>query len=372
MKIPLFKIYWDKKDIEATEKIITTGMFWSSGNEIEEFENNISKYIGSKYCITFNSGGSALHALMKAYNIKKGDEVIVPSFTFIATAITPHYVGATPIFADIEEETLGLDPKDVLEKITNKTKAIIPIHYGGIPCKIKELREIANDHNLILIEDAAEAFGAKVNNKNVGTFGHSAIFSFCQNKIFTTGEGGCVTTDDKKLYEKLKLIVSYGRTSEGNHFEGQTKTDYIDIGYNWRLSTILSSLGISQLNKVDAIIEMRRKNAEYLNSELNKINGINTINVPNNYFAAYQLYSILLDNKNIRDELINYLKEKNISTKIYFEPCHEYTVFKNLNGNVSLPITQKTSSRILTLPMYPHMNRNELDYIIDALNEFRQ
>ena len=372
MKIPLFKIYWDKKDIEATEKIITTGMFWSSGNEIEEFENNISKYIGSKYCITFNSGGSALHALMKAYNIKKGDEVIVPSFTFIATATTPLYVGATPIFADIEEETLGLDPKDVLEKITNKTKAIIPIHYGGIPCKIKELREIANDYNLILIEDAAEAFGAKVNNKNVGTFGHSAIFSFCQNKIFTTGEGGCVTTDDKKLYEKLKLIVSYGRTSQGNHFEGQTKTDYIDIGYNWRLSTILSSLGISQLNKVDAIIEMRRKNAEYLNSELNKINGINTINVPNNYFAAYQLYSILLDNKNIRDELINYLKEKNISTKIYFEPCHEYTVFKNLNGNVSLPITQKISSRILTLPMYPHMNRNELDYIIDALNEFRQ
>ena len=371
MKIPLFKIYWNKEDVEAVEKIIKSGMFWSSGNEIEEFENKISEYIGSKYCITFNSGGSALHALMKAYNFKEGDEIIVPSFTFIATAMTPLYVGAKPIFADIEDETLGLNPDDVLEKITNKTKAILPIHYGGIPCKIKELKEIADDYNLVLIEDAAEAFGAKVDNKNVGTFGDSAIFSFCQNKIFTTGEGGCITTNNKKLYEKLKLIVSYGRISEGNHFAGQSKTDYVDIGYNWRLSTILASLGISQLNKVDKLIEMRRKNAEYLNNKLNRIKGVNIINVPNNYFAVYQLYSIILDSKNIRDELINYLKEKNISTKIYFEPCHEYTVFKELVDNdINLPITQQISSKILTLPIYPHMDKNELNYIIDSIKEF--
>ena len=371
MKIPLFKIYWDNEDVEAVEKIIKSGMVWSSGNEIEDFENKISEYIGSKYCITFNSGGSALHALMKAYNFKEGDEIIVPSFTFIATAMTPLYVGAKPIFADIEDETLGLNPDDVLEKITNKTKAILPIHYGGIPCKIKELKEIADDYNLVLIEDAAEAFGARVDNKNVGTFGDSAIFSFCQNKIFTTGEGGCITTNNKKLYEKLKLIVSYGRISEGNHFAGQSKTDYVDIGYNWRLSTILASLGISQLNKVDKLIEMRRKNAEYLNNKLNRIKSVNIINVPDNYFAVYQLYSIILDSKNIRDELINYLKEKNISTKIYFEPCHEYTVFKNLvDDDINLPITQQMSSKILTLPIYPHMDKNELTYMIDTIKEF--
>ncbi|ABR56013.1 Glutamine--scyllo-inositol transaminase [Methanococcus aeolicus Nankai-3] len=370
MKIPLFKIYWDNEDIKSVEKIIKSGMFWSSGNEIEELENKISEYIGSKYCVTFNSGGSALHALMKSYGFKEGDEIIVPSFTFIATAMAPLYVGAKPIFADIEEETLGLNPDDVLEKITNKTKAILPIHYGGVPCKIKELKEIADDYDLVLIEDAAEAFGAKIDDKNVGTFGDSAIFSFCQNKIFTTGEGGCITTNNKELYEKLKLIVSYGRISEGNYFVGQSKTDYVDIGYNWRLSTILASLGISQLNKVDKLIELRRKNAEYLNTELSKIKDVNIMPVPNNYFAVYQLYSIILNNEYIRNELMNYLKEKNISTKIYFEPCHEYTVFKKFVNNINLPTTQQISSKILTLPIYPNMTKNELNYIIDTIKEF--
>ncbi|EHP89555.1 DegT/DnrJ/EryC1/StrS family aminotransferase [Methanotorris formicicus] len=370
MRIPLFKIYWDEEDIEAVEKIIKSGMFWSSGKEIEEFENKISQYIGSKYCVVFNSGSSALHALMKVYDFKEGDEIIVPSFTFIATAIAPLYVNAKPVFADIEEETLGLNPDDVLEKMTNKTKAIMPIHYGGMPCKIKELKEIAEDYNLILIEDAAEAFGAKVNDKNVGTFGDSAISSFCQNKIFTTGEGGCVVTNNEELYKKLKLIVSYGRISERNYFEGQSITDYVDIGHNWRLSTILASLGISQLNKVDKLIEMRRKNAEYLNKELNKIDGINVIKPPKNYFAVYQLYSIILENNKIRDELMNYLKEKGIATKIYFEPCHKYSVFKKLGYNIKLPTTENISSRILTLPMYPHMNKDELNYIINTIKEF--
>lgn len=370
MKIPLFKIYWDEEDVKAVEKIIKSGMFWSSGKEIEELENKISQYIGSKYCVVFNSGGSALHALMKAYGFKEGDEIIVPSFTFIATAMAPLYVNAKPIFTDIEEKTLGLNPDNVLEKITNKTKAIMPIHYGGIPCKIKELKEIAEDYNLILIEDAAEAFGAKVDDKNVGTFGDSAIFSFCQNKIFTTGEGGCVITDDKKLYEKLKLIVSYGRISERNYFEGQSITDYIDVGYNWRLSTILASLGISQLNKVDKLIEMRRKNAEYLNRELNKIRDINIIEPPKNYFAVYQLYSIILENNKSRNELLNYLKEKGIATKIYFEPCHKYSIFKKLGYDIKLPITEDISSRILSLPMYPHMSESELNYIINTIKEF--
>ena len=159
-EIPLFKIYWDKEDIEMINSVIKRGAYWTTGPNIEEFEKMISEYVGSKYCAVFNSGTSALHSILLAYGIKDGDEVIVPSFTFISTANAPLFVGAKPVFADIEEKTFGLDPEDVKEKITNKTKAIIPIHYGGSPCLIRELKEVAEDHNLILIEDAAESLGA--------------------------------------------------------------------------------------------------------------------------------------------------------------------------------------------------------------------
>ncbi|ABO34816.1 DegT/DnrJ/EryC1/StrS aminotransferase [Methanococcus maripaludis C5] len=368
MKIPLFKIYWDDEDISSVDTILKSGAFWSSGTQIKTFENNIAKYLGSKYCITFNSGGSALHALMLAHGLKPNDEVIVPSFTFIATCMAPKYVGSKPVFADIEEETFGLDPNSVLEKITPDTKAIIPVHYAGISCKIDELREIAEAKDLLLIEDAAEAFGAKYNNKFVGTYGDSSIFSFCQNKIFATGEGGCVVTDDEEVYNKLNLICSYGRISKENYFSSNCSVDYVDIGYNWRLPTILACLGISQLDKVEKLIKMRRKNAEYLNKNLNEIKGVKTINVENNNYAVYQLYSILLENTELRGELIQFLNKKEISSKIYFDPVHKYSVFKS--ANVNLPVTEDISSKILTLPMYPHMTIEEMDYVIDCIEEF--
>lgn len=162
-KIPLFKIYWDEEDVEAVTEAIKTGMNWAVGPNVVNFEALIARYVGTKYAVTFNSGTSALHAALLAHGIKQGDEVIVPSFTFIATANAPLFVGAKPVFADIAEETFGLDPEDVKENITKKTKAIIPIHYGGCSCKIRELKEIAEDHNLILIEDAAESLGDMYN-----------------------------------------------------------------------------------------------------------------------------------------------------------------------------------------------------------------
>ena len=372
MKIPLFKIYWDEEDIKAVEEVIRSGMHWCIGKQIEEFEKRISEYVGARYCVTFNSGGSALHALMLAYDFKPGDEIIVPSFTFIATAYTPLYVGAKPVFADIEEETLGLNPEDVKEKVTKKTKAIIPIHYGGMPCKIKELKEIAEDYNLVLIEDAAEAFGAKIKDKYVGTFGDSAIFSFCQNKIFTTSEGGCVVTNNKKIYERLKLIVSYGRVTAGDYFTSSSNIDYVMLGYNWRLSTILATLGLSQLEKVGGLIRMRRKNAEYLNKELRKIDGIRAPIEPDDYFAVYQLYTIrVMDDLKKRNSLMKFLTKKGISTKIYFDPAHKYSIFKRLGyANLNLPITEKIASQVLTLPMYPHMTKEELEYIATSIREF--
>jgi perosamine synthetase len=169
--IPLFKIYWDEDDIELTSEVIKRGSSWTAGPSAALFEEMVSKYIGTKRCLAFNSGTSALHAILWAYDIGVDDEVIVPSFTFVATANAAMFVGATPVFADIEEETCGLDPDDVRRKITRKTRAILPIHYAGAPCRVRELRQVADAHDLVLIEDAAESLGASVDGRKAGSFG---------------------------------------------------------------------------------------------------------------------------------------------------------------------------------------------------------
>ncbi len=366
MNIPLFRIYWDDNDIKAMEDAISSGMRWCIGPQVEELERRISEYLNTDYCVTFNSGGSALHALMAAHGLGKGDEVIVPSFTFIATALAPLYTGARPVFADIEDETMGLDPDDVNERINPRTRAIMPIHYAGAPCRIRELREIADDNNLILIEDAAEAFGARVGQEYAGTFGDSAIFSFCQNKIFTTSEGGCAVTRDPGVHEKLRLLVSYGRVDDGDYFNSTGEVDYVLPGYNWRLSSLLASLGISQLEKVEKLIEMRRRNAEYLNRELGRIEEVMTPSEPGGCRHVYQMYTIqVMDGR--RDELMEFLHGRGISSRVYFDPCHKYTVFRD---DVHLPVTEEVSGRVLTLPMYPHMGRDELEYIVASVREF--
>ena len=230
-KIPLYKIYTDDEDLNLITNIIKRGSEWAIGPEIEEFENTIKNFVGCKYCLTLNSGTSALHATNLAYNLGKGDEIIVPSFSFISTANSVLFVGATPQFADIEEETFGLDPSNIQTKISKKTKAIIPMDYGGTSCKIFEIKQIAKDNNLILIEDAAESLGSTVNGSKIGTVGDSAIFSFCGNKVLTTGEGGAVVTNSKKIYEKIKSIRSHGRLDSISYFNNPDSghTIYLDI-----------------------------------------------------------------------------------------------------------------------------------------------
>jgi perosamine synthetase len=366
VKIPLFKIYWDEDDIRTTNEAIRKGEYWATGPNIGAFEREISEYIGTKYCLAFNSGTSALHAVLVAHDIGPGDEVIVPSFTFIATANAPLFVGAQPVFADIEEETYGIDPKDVEGKITSKTKAILPIHYGGIPCQVRELREIADTHNLLLIEDAAEAFGAMIGEKKVGTFGHSAMFSFCQNKIITTGEGGAIVTDSEKIYEKLKLIRSHGRLETAGYFTSTEYMDYVILGYNFRLSDISAALGIGQLKKVDRIIEMRRSNAAYMSQCLRTIDEAMLPQIPEDYFHVYQMYAIRVRGDKVsRDELMAYLGSKGIMTKVAWHPVHLTQFYRDKLGHKEgeLPITEKVYNQVLTLPMYPTLTEQDIDYI---------
>lgn len=367
-EIPLFKIYWDENDANNVKKEIQSGMNWAVGPQVEAFEKLIQEKIGTKYALTFNSGTSALHALLLAHKISQGDEVIVPSFTFIATANAPLFVGAKPVFADIEEETLGLDPENVKEMINSKTKAIMPIHYGGCPCKIRELKEIAEDYGLILIEDAAEAMGAKISDEKVGKFGDSAILSFCQNKIITTGEGGAVVTDSMELYERLSLIRSHGRLEHSNYFSSLEPFDYVDLGFNFRMSNITASLGLSQIKKLNKIIEMRRNNSTYMTRKLDKISGISPVKPPKDYYHVYQLYNCIAES---RDELMNYLAGKGIMTKVYFDPVHLTHFYKNvLKYSCNLPLTEEISKKIITLPMYPNLQKIEMDHIIDEIKAF--
>ena len=229
MNIPLFEIYNDENDVNLISEEIASGKFWAVGSRVSEFEEKIADYIGVKHAVCMNSGTSALHASLMAHGVGKNDEVIVPSYTFIATANCALFVGAKPVFVDIEDETFGLDPSSVESLINKNTKAIIPVHYGGCPCKIKELKDIAEDNDLILIEDAAEAFGASVDGKKVASFGDSNVLSFCQNKIITTGEGGAVVTDSDEIYEKLNLIRSHGRLESSDYFSSSSLFDYIGL-----------------------------------------------------------------------------------------------------------------------------------------------
>jgi dTDP-4-amino-4,6-dideoxygalactose transaminase len=369
-KIPLFEIYWDKDDIESISQVIKRGNYWTTGPEIIQLEKKIAEYVGAKYALTFNSGTSALHADLVAHQVA-GGEVIVPSFTFISTANSVLLADAKPIFAEIEDESYGLDPEDVKEKITKKTKAILPVHYGGAPCKeIKALQEIAEDHNLLLIEDAAESLGSKINKKMIGTFGQSGIFSFCQNKIITAGEGGLTVTDSKQLFEKLKLIRSHGRLeNQNNYFSTTHEFDYIQIGYNFRMSSISAALVLSQFKKIDKIIKKRREKAKYYDKKLSTIENIKTPSYFKNHYHVYQMYTIQLHDEIRRNSLQKNLTKAGIMTKVYFTPVHLTTFYKEKFNyrKGDLPITEEMSKKVLTLPLYPTLTIKEIDQIIDIV-----
>ena len=370
--LPLYKIYTDDEDINVITKIIKRGSNWAIGPEIEEFENSIKNYVGCDYCACLNSGTSSLHALLLAYNIKKGDEIIVPSFSFIATANAVLFVNGSPIFADIEEETFGIDPKSLKLQINEKTKAIIPMDYGGMSCNIFEIKKIAQENNITLIEDAAEALGSSIKGKKVGSIADSSIFSFCGNKVLTTGEGGSVVTNDKDIFEKVKLIRSHGRVDQKNYFQNNQESTYLMTGYNWRMSSITAALGISQIKKLDKIIRMRQQNAKYLNSRLAKFNEIKTPITPNGYEHIYQMYTIRVPNIKFRDELHDFLTKKKIFSKVYFTPIHKTKFYEDnikIKSNM-LTTTEKIANEILTLPLYPNMLSEELDYLIDSISEF--
>jgi len=371
-KLPLYKIFTDDEDVNLITKIIKRGSKWAMGPEIEEFENALKNYVGCDYCLTLNSGTSAIHATFLAYGFGVNDEIIIPSFSFIATANSVLFVGSKPIFADIEEENFGLEPMSISKKITSKTKAIFPMDYGGLSCKINEIKKITDENNLKLIEDGAESLGSSIGGRKTGSISDSTIFSFCGNKVLTTGEGGAIVTNSLEIFEKIKLIRSHGRMDQSANFDTVSDSQYVSLGYNWRMSSLTAALGISQLSKLDKLIKMRNENAKYISSKLSKFSQLKIPSPPQGYEHIFQMYTIRLKEKEIRDKLHSFLLKNGIFSKVYFNPIHLTMFYKEKFGTKEglLPITEKVSREILTLPMYPNMIKEEKDLLVDSISEF--
>jgi len=313
-----------------------------------------------------------LWAMLESVGVQ-GREVIVPSFTFISTANSVIHAGGKPVFADIEDESFGLDPKDVERKITKKTVAIMPVHYGGMACRINEIAKLAKKHNLILLEDAAEAMGVKVGPKPVGSFSTAAMFSFTPSKIVSTGEGGVVVTNSRKTLEELKLFRSHGRNETEDYFTTTKNLDYISLGYGLRLPTVSAAQGLAQLNHLHNIIAKRKKLAKVY---LKKLAGVDGLGWPDSYNrvdeCTYQMFTVIVKKgKKKRDGMQAYLKTKGITCKIYFSPIHQTHFYKKVVKNSpKLKLTENLGDQVLSLPIYPDLTKDMVEKICKEIKKF--
>lgn len=368
--IPLFRIDWTADEVTNAVDSITRGSYWANGPYVDEFESLLADRMGVDHAVVFNSGTSALVSVLQACDIGVGDEVIVPSFTFIATANAVEAVGATPVFAEIDADRYALDVADVEDKITPSTAAIMPVHYAGIPCRIRPLRALARDHDLRLLEDAAEAQGATIDGQPVGTFGEAGVLSFCQNKIIATGEGGAVVTDDAELAERLERLRSHGRVT-GEYFSSSETGEYVSLGYNLRMPDVVAAIGTAQLRRIDDIVERRRRVASDLNDRLESVEHVHPPTEPPCGRNVYQLYTVRFDEAVDRDAVIERLADRSIASKVYFDPVHLTQYYRDAYGYAAgdLPRTESISKQVLSLPMHPSLSRRARDRIVAGLED---
>jgi len=338
----------------------------NEGQKVKEFENSIRDYISCQHAVAFFNGTVALHALLVALGIGCGDEVIVPSLTFVSTATAVLHAGAKAVFSDIDEKTFNIDPLDVEKRITAQTKAVIAVHYGGQAADIDALLRICQKHGLFLIEDAAEAIGAEYKGRKVGSGGGiAAMFSFTPTKNITTGEGGMITTDDTHLANNLRLIKNHGSPEPYCH---------TILGYNYRMTEMQGAMGVEQVKKLPTILKQKRTIAAYYQKVLAPITGILPPYVPDYSLHSYMIFTITITGENIpsRDEVMKALGRKGIASKIYFPPAHRQPVFRELYPHLSLPVCEKVSKSILSLPIYASLSHADVDYIAAVLHELTQ
>lgn len=366
-KIPLFKPYFDLEEIEEIKKVLDSGWV-SQGPEVKEFENKIADYLDIKYAIAVTNCTAALHLALLGIDIKNGDEVLVADFTFPATGHSVLYCGARPIFIDADIKTYNIDPELIEEKITDKTKAIIPVHTFGQPAEMDTIMKIAKHHDLKVIEDAACALGSKYKGKYAGTIGDAGCFSFHARKGITTGEGGMVVTDNKDLAEKVRHLSVFGMTSAWD----REKSDkfiipiFKEAGFNYKMSDITAAVGVAQLKKLDKIIERKRDIAKYWDDKLEDIEFIDPPFVNENVKHIYQSYVSIVDKRINRNKIIEMLIKKDIQTQIGTYASHIQPVY-NFKGKC--PNSLEIFNRSLALPMYYKLEEKDIDMVAASIKK---
>lgn len=369
--IPYGRQWIDENDIEAVVEVLKSD-YLTTGPIIEKFERKVADYVGAKYAVAVANGTAALHAACFAAGIKEGDEVITTPITFAASANCALYCGATPVFADINPRTCNIDVNEIRRKITSKTKAIIPVHFAGQPCEMDEIHQIAKEHQLIVIEDAAHALGAEYKGKRIGGLSDMTEFSFHPVKHITTGEGGMVTTNQKELYERLKLFRTHGITREERFMEkcdGPWYYEQTDLGYNYRITDIQCALGISQLDKLPQFLERRKEIAKNYDRAFQ---GMEQIELPLQQEGcenAYHLYVIRLKNGK-RKEIFEELRKAGIGVNVHYIPVYRHPYYqKHGYHKVSCPNAEKYYEECISLPIYPLLKKEEQQYVIEKVKE---
>lgn len=359
IKVSIAKPIIGEEEIENVVEVLKSGMI-AQGPKVAEFEEKFAEWVGAKYAIATNSGTAALHVALLSCGIGPGDEVITTPFTFIATGNAIVYTGATPIFADIDLETYNIDPDSIEDLITDKTKAILPVQLYGQSADMDKIREIAKKHDLLVIEDAAQAHGAMYNGEKVGNMGDMACFSFYPTKNMTTSEGGMITTNNKELAEKARVFRAHGSNIKYKHDE---------IGYNFRSSDIAAAIGIAQLDKIDEFNEKRINNANYLNEGLKDVEGVITPLSPENIKHVYHQYTIRVTKGN-RDDWVDILTENGIGSGIHYPiPLYNQPIYKELGFTGSAPNAELAADTVISLPVHPSLTTEDLDLVIEAVKE---
>ena len=372
-KIPILRLHYSTSEKRNISKGI--GGILNSGNltmskKVFQFEKLFAKYVGTKYAVAVNSGTSALEIPLRALNVE-GKSIIVPTNTFMATPLAAIHAGAKVIFADISEKTLSIQADEIKKKITKNTVGIILVHIGGvISSEWAKIKKICVSKNLFILEDAAHAHGSKINNKYAGNLGIAAAFSFYPTKVLTTGEGGMITTNDKKLYQKFLILRDHGKQNPSLNI-------HTELGSNWRPSEIQGFLGVQQVKKAKSIVSQRTKIASMYDKILKNTPSIRLLEIPSYIKSSYYKYIIFV-NKNIRNKIKKMMYEKfeiSLPGEVYSHLCHSQPVFKKYKnriikkGDYSFKIAKKISSEQLCLPLYLGLKKSEIRYVVNSLKK---
>ncbi len=358
-KIPLADPLIGEEEARAVHNVVSSG--WIREDRLTaEFEKMFADYVKMKHAIATSSGTTALHAAMLAVGVKPGDEIIMPSLTCVPPVSAALLCGAMPVFADIETETYNIDPEKVRAAVTDKTKMIIPINYAGHPAALAELEEIADEHNIILLNDMAESLGSKIGNKDASRFGKVAIYSFSPNKTITTGEGGMVATDDDELAERTRRAKDYGQKNRFN---------YVELGNNYHFTEMQAAMGIEQMKKIDEIVKRKRAAAKLMTE---KLAGIKQLQLPvekEGYTHVYMLYTVRILSGS-RDDVMRRLESAGIQSRVYFPPLHQSELLKKFESRVSSKKNiEAIADSILSLPSSPKLTEEQIGYIAKTMGE---